>query len=210
MRELYLNFNRAHLKVCETQKMCKREKVSMYDKKNSTPAGSTPRGQALRGVLSVTRLAIASMAIIGGLRSAAAEVQPAKAADSAAQCQALAELHLAGGKIIFYHGASDPWYSIFDTLDYAQRNKAANPEFDSSRFYSVPNMGHCGNGGLELFDMSMPLVNWVENGAAPGAIVARDWMGKLPARPLCPWPQYGHYKGTGDPKDAANFECRRD
>ena len=22
-----------------------------------------------------------------------------------------------GGKIIFYHGASDPWYSMFDTLD---------------------------------------------------------------------------------------------
>jgi len=27
---------------------------------------------------------------------------------------------------------------------------------------------------------------------------------------LCPWPQYGRYKGTGDPKDAANFECRSD
>ena len=122
----------------------------------------------------------------------------------------LGSFYRKGGKIIFYHGTSDPWYSIYDTLDYIQRNKAANPEFNSSRFYSVPNMGHCGNGGLELFDMLTPLVDWVEKGVAPGGIVARDWVGQFPSRPICPWPQYAHYKGTGDAKDAANFECRSD
>jgi pimeloyl-ACP methyl ester carboxylesterase len=115
-----------------------------------------------------------------------------------------------GGKIIFYHGASDPWFSVYDTLDYFQRNKEANPEFDSSRFYSVPNMGHCGDGGMEVFDMLTPLIDWVENGKAPGAIVATDWLRTGTTRPLCPWPQYGRYKGAGDPRDAANFECRSD
>ncbi len=71
-------------------------------------------------------------------------------------------------------------------------------------------MGHCGEGGLELFDMLTPLVDWVEKGVAPSGIVARDWMGQFPSRPLCPWPQYAHYKGNGDPKDTANFECRSD
>ena len=26
-------------------------------------------------------------------------------------------------------------------------------------------------------------------------------------RPICPYPQQTRYKGTGDPKDAANFVC---
>jgi feruloyl esterase len=115
-----------------------------------------------------------------------------------------------GGKIIFYHGASDPWYSMFDTLDYFQRNKAANPESDSSRFYSIPGMAHCSGGGPERFDMLSAMVDWVENGKVPGGIVATNWTRKAGTRPLCPWPQYGHYKGAGDPKDAANFECRSD
>ncbi len=113
-----------------------------------------------------------------------------------------------GGKIIFYHGASDPWYSIYDTLDYVQRNKRANPEFDSSRFYVVPGMGHCGQGGLEGFDMLNALVDWVEKDIAPAAIMATDFGQPGRRRPLCPWPQYGHYKGSGDPNDPANFECR--
>jgi len=115
-----------------------------------------------------------------------------------------------GGKIIFYHGASDPWYSMFDTLDYFQRNKAANPESDSSRFYSIPGMAHCSGGGPERYDMLSAVVDWVEKGIAPGGIIASDWTRQGGARPLCPWPQYGRYKGTGDSKDAANFECRSD
>ena len=111
---------------------------------------------------------------------------------------------------VFYNGASDAWFSLYDTLDYVQRNKAANPDFDSSRLYSVPSMGHCEGGGLERFDLLTALVDWVEKGAAPGGIVATDWTHRAGTRPLCPWPQYGRYKGTGDPKDAANFECRSD
>ena len=40
------------------------------------------------------RLAIGFMAVIGGLQSAAAEAAPAKAANSAARCQALTRLRL--------------------------------------------------------------------------------------------------------------------
>jgi len=122
----------------------------------------------------------------------------------------LGSFYRRGGKIIFYHGAADPWFSVYDTLDYFQHNKETNPEFDSSRFYNIPGMGHCEAGGLERFDMLTALVDWVENGKAPGAIVATDWLRTGTTRPLCPWLQYGRYKGTGDPKDAANFECRSD
>jgi pimeloyl-ACP methyl ester carboxylesterase len=117
-----------------------------------------------------------------------------------------------GGKILFVHGASDPWFSVLDTQDYVQRAATANPGFDSSRFYSVPGMGHCAGGGLERFDVLTAMVDWVENGVGPGAIVAtggtgtRSWNGGN--RPLCPWPQHAHYKGVGDPRDADSFECR--
>ncbi len=111
---------------------------------------------------------------------------------------------------VFYNGASDAWFSLYDTLDYVQWNKPANPDFDSSRLYSVPSMGHCEGGGLERFDLLTALVDWVEKGAAPGGVVATDWTHRAGARPLCPWPQYGRYKGTGDPTDVANFECRSD
>ena len=117
-----------------------------------------------------------------------------------------------GGKILFVHGASDPWFSVLDTEDYVRRLNAANPGFDSSRFYSAPGMGHCAGGGLERFDMLTAMVEWVENGVAPGAIVARGGEGtrawKGGTRPLCPWPQHAHDKGTGDTREATSFECR--
>lgn len=122
----------------------------------------------------------------------------------------LGSFYRKGGKIMFYHGAADPWFSIQDTLDWFAANKAANPEFASSRFYAIPGMAHCGEGPLEVFEMLTPLVEWVENGKAPGSIVASDWLGTGLGRPLCPWPQYARYKGTGDTRDAANFQCVSD
>lgn len=114
-----------------------------------------------------------------------------------------------GGKIIFFNGASDPWVSHEDTLNYFERNRAANPDFDSSRFYSIPGMAHCQLGGLERFDMLTAIVNWVEKGEAPGAIVGTD-LKRQTTRPLCPWPQSARYNGTGDANDVSNYACRSD
>jgi feruloyl esterase len=54
----------------------------------------------------------------------------------------------------------------------------------------------------------------VEDGVAPDQIVAtRFKTGTNPAsgvvrtRPLCPYPQVAHWKGTGSTDDAANFVC---
>jgi hypothetical protein len=114
-----------------------------------------------------------------------------------------------GGKIIFYNGASDPWFSLFDTVDYFNRSKQANPEFDSSRLFSIPGMSHCGGGGLERFDMLTAIVDWVEHGVAPDRILATDWERRV-SRPLCPWPRYARYRGVGNPNNPTSFECRSD
>ncbi len=53
------------------------------------------------------------------------------------------------------------------------------------------------------------MVDWVEKGEAPKQILARGttvFPGR--SRPLCPHPQYAHYKGTGSIEEATSFECR--
>ena len=115
-----------------------------------------------------------------------------------------------GGKIIFYHGVSDAWFSAFDTLGFYRRAHEANEEWDdASRFYFVPGMGHCA-GGLDThdsFDLLSAVVDWTENGQAPQAIPASRANASTPTGKLCPFPSYPHFDG-GDEDDADSFTCR--
>jgi feruloyl esterase len=117
-----------------------------------------------------------------------------------------------GGKLIFYHGLSDPWFSALDTLGYYQRlsaDSAATPIVDWSRLFLVPGMGHCGGGEatLDRFDMLTAIVAWVEQGHAPDEVIATGAAFPGRSRPLCPYPKHAQYKGTGDSESAANFSC---
>ncbi|WP_052507904.1 tannase/feruloyl esterase family alpha/beta hydrolase [Sphingomonas hengshuiensis] len=114
-----------------------------------------------------------------------------------------------GGKVLFYHGVSDAWFSAFDTLDYWRRAGEANGAgwADASRFYMVPGMGHCAGGdAFDSFDMLGAVVDWVEQGKAPEAVVAHRTKPAPAARPLCPYPSYARFKG-GDPSAPENFQC---
>lgn len=70
-------------------------------------------------------------------------------------------------------------------------------------------MGHCrgGDATLDRFDL-LTLVEWVEEGKAPESVIATG--SSLPgmSRPLCAWPLHAHYKGIGDTRSAASFECK--
>jgi feruloyl esterase len=76
----------------------------------------------------------------------------------------------------------------------------------------MPGVNHCGGGpGTSLIDAFSPLVDWVENGRAPDSIPGTapantPWPGRT--RPLCPYPEFAHYKGSGDINVASSFECR--
>ena len=118
-----------------------------------------------------------------------------------------------GGKLIFYHGLSDPWFSALDTIGYYQGLKAANgpgPVTDWSRLFLVPGMGHCGGGEatLDRFDMLTAIVGWVEQGHAPDQVTATGVAYPGRSRPLCPYPQHAHYRGSGNLESAANFSCK--
>jgi len=125
-----------------------------------------------------------------------------------------------GGKIIFYHGWSDPAISALGTLHYYEKvakivgGQQAADAF--SRLYLVPGMHHCSGGpGPNAFDMLPVLESWIEKGVAPTSVIASHSTGGgrgTPGvvdrtRPLCPHPQVARYNGSGSVDDAANFKC---
>lgn len=123
-----------------------------------------------------------------------------------------------GGKIIWYHGVSDPLPPVEGTIAYfdalTANNGGATETDKFARLYLIPNMGHCRGGpGTDLFDMLTPLVAWVEQGTAPDRIIASGTnFTAAPAtrnRPLCPYPQEARYIGPadGDLAVASNYGC---
>jgi hypothetical protein len=119
-----------------------------------------------------------------------------------------------GHKIVWFHGLSDPGPPILGTIKYyeqmAQQFGGLEQAQQFSRFYPVPNMGHCSGGpATDQFDLVTPLANWIENGVAPGPINATG-VNFTPAtyqvsfvqgpttrtRPLCPYPQQARFTGN--------------
>jgi feruloyl esterase len=120
-----------------------------------------------------------------------------------------------GGKLIQYHGWSDPQISPLNSTQYYSRVlDAIGSQTDvrnAYRLFMVPGMGHCGGGeGPNTFDMVGALEQWVEHGKAPDRIVASHATNGTVdrTRPLCPYPQIAVYLGTGSTDQAASFECK--
>ena len=120
-----------------------------------------------------------------------------------------------GGKLIHYHGWSDPQIAPANSAQYYTRVVealgGASKMHGSYRLFMAPGMGHCGGGeGPNTFDMMTALEQWVEHGQAPDRIVAsHSTKGAVDrTRPLCPYPQVAAYKGTGSTDEAANFVCK--
>ena len=118
-----------------------------------------------------------------------------------------------GGKLILYHGGSDPIFSLNDTIRWYQGvSKEANGKVDQfARLFVIPGMNHCGGGpATDSFDALSAIADWVEHGKAPAEIQASagqnsPWPGRT--RPLCAYPKQPRYRGSGDINNAANFTC---
>ncbi len=126
-----------------------------------------------------------------------------------------------GGKLILFHGWSDPLLSPLGTVDYYDSVVARMGRENAERFtrlYMVPGMPHCfGGSGPNTFGTTMltAVQHWVEKGVAPQAIVATKYRtngdpasGIARTRPLCPYPEVARYKGTGSIDVTASFTCR--
>jgi feruloyl esterase len=119
-----------------------------------------------------------------------------------------------GGKLIMYHGWSDPVIVPLVSVNYYNSVVAGMGGADKTeifvRLFMVPGMGHCGNGtGPNTFDKVGVIEQWVEHGKAPDEIIAShgsQGAGRM-TRPLCPYPKVARWKGSGSTMDAANFAC---
>jgi feruloyl esterase len=125
----------------------------------------------------------------------------------------------AGGKLIVYHGWSDPDISPLSAIEYfddvvavtgggGERALARTQDF--FRLFMAPGMGHCRGGpGPDRFDALAAMEKWVEDGVAPAQIVAAKLEANtvLRTRPLCPYPAAAQWDGVGDPNLAASFHC---
>lgn len=121
-----------------------------------------------------------------------------------------------GGKMLFFHGVSDPVFSVKDTVRYLGllRERYGERTDGMARLFTVPGMAHCSGGpATDQYDGLSALVNWVEKGQPPERIVARarpenrDVTTPGRTRPLCPWPKQSRYRGSGSIEDAASFGC---
>lgn len=118
-----------------------------------------------------------------------------------------------GGKLLQYHGWSDPSIAPLNSIDYYNSVKQAVGASvnDSYRLFMVPGMEHCSGGdGPDTFDRIGALEKWVEQKRAPDRIVAAHMKAGTVdrTRPLCPYPQVAVYKGAGSTDAAENFSCR--
>lgn len=118
-----------------------------------------------------------------------------------------------GGKLLLYHGWSDPVISPAGTVDYFKsiKNRLGPSVVENSiQLYMVPGMTHCWGGpGTDVFDVKASVDSWLSTGKAPAKVVAsHKTNGAVDrSRPLCPYGQVATYKGKGSTDDAQNFAC---
>jgi feruloyl esterase len=132
-----------------------------------------------------------------------------------------------GHKAIIYQGWMDPSVLAQSTVSYYEKVAgdagSIRKAQDFVRLFMVPGMLHCGGGdGTDLFggeagsvsldpdhDALSGLIQWVEKGRAPQAIIAARMLDNevVQTKPLCPYPMVAKYAGSGDAANAANFRC---
>ncbi|MEH2243849.1 tannase/feruloyl esterase family alpha/beta hydrolase [Nostoc sp.] len=135
-----------------------------------------------------------------------------------------------GGKLILYHGWSDPAIPPQGTIAYyqaVQDTMGGLTKVQSfARLFMLPGMYHCQGGtNPSRVDWLIPMVAWVEQGTPPTKIIAsqkaddstsggfsnptaRATSSKaviIRTRPIFPYPMQAKYQGKGSIDNAANF-----
>jgi hypothetical protein len=117
---------------------------------------------------------------------------------------------------VMWNGTTDTSVSPKDNARYYDSvvSRMGKPAADDVvELFQAPGVGHCfGGAGPDQIDLLKAVVTWVEQGTAPSAqnLLHRklDANGATTmARPVCKYPAYPRYKGSGDLNDPASFAC---
>jgi predicted esterase len=124
----------------------------------------------------------------------------------------LSEFAARGGKILMAHGTSDQLVSPRATQQYVNRLRATMGPARADaflRYYEIPGYNHAVSAVFNAaWDSLGALENWVEKGVVPVGQRVFDTAG-VPgrSRPLCEYPLWPRYTGSGDVNAAASFAC---
>ena len=117
-----------------------------------------------------------------------------------------------GGKLILWHGWSDPALTALGSIKYYDQVQTRDPKAgEYFRMFLMPGVLHCAGGpGPDTADWTEAISDWVEHAKAPDRVVARKVAAGAVARtrPLCAYPQRAVYKGSGSIDEADSFVCR--
>ena len=117
-----------------------------------------------------------------------------------------------GGKLLIMHGTADVTVSPRATEYYyakMQSSMGGAAVAGFSRYYEVPGFQH----GISTvfnptWDNLTELEQWVEAGKAPSSEVVKDTLGVAGrTRPLCVYPAWPKYEGSGDVNTATSYNC---
>lgn len=120
-----------------------------------------------------------------------------------------------GGKVLMAHGTADQLVSTRATAEYFERiqgRMGAGRVHGFLRYYEIPGYGHAASTQFgAAWDSLTALERWSERGEAPAAQIVVDATA-VPGRtrPLCEYPTWPRYSGTGDVNQAASFRCVKD
>ncbi|MSO29889.1 MAG: tannase/feruloyl esterase family alpha/beta hydrolase [Acidobacteria bacterium] len=118
-----------------------------------------------------------------------------------------------GGRLLMYHGFSDPQVPDRNTIDYFTKvadGAGKGLVGTQLQLYMVPGMDHCQGGpGTDRFNKMAAIESWVATGAAPNRIIGSHvTAGKVDrTRPICPFGQVAKWDGVGSIDDEASFAC---
>jgi hypothetical protein len=142
----------------------------------------------------------------------------------------LSKFDAAGDKIIFWTGQADgsiPPPNLIAYYNALEHFMGKDKVQKFARLYLLPGGFHGdGNPAPIVCDLLTALIGWVERGAAPNRLTsyylppvvdhkgmygpygdALDLSTSIRTRPVYPYPQVAHYKGSGSIDDAANFDA---
>lgn len=119
-----------------------------------------------------------------------------------------------GGKLIIWHGWADSGASPYMALNYwsaVRKQMGADTASQFMTLYMIPGVGHC-NGGINATrtDFLTPMIDWVENGTAPGKVTVNfvstaQTSAILNSRPVFPYPSIVKYDGKGNIADESSW-----
>jgi feruloyl esterase len=114
-----------------------------------------------------------------------------------------------GGKLLLYAGWRDSGITPENTVLYYESvlREMGPKQDDWMRLFLVPGMEHCRGGpGPNTFDSITAIEQWREHGTAPASMLGTNREAGI-ERPICPYPQYAKYDGSGNLEDVKNWSC---